>query len=168
PPVERDGNRSEHRTSRRGGSERCLACMGLSRPSGVHLQRRHRARRYQRRRLRRGHGSTQWFQSIRLARCFPRQRMSSVISMATLITKEKLSMAHFRLGSTAPQVLSSALLISALAMSGAASAELPQPHQKDGRIGYVLTERHWSVYETEGAKAECPQGMNARGSRDLF
>lgn len=32
----------------------------------------------------------------------------------------------------------------------------------------MLTERHWAVYETEGAREECPQGMNDRGSRALF
>lgn len=60
-----------------------------------------------------------------------------------------------------------ALLLTALAASNAATAQLPEPYQQDGRIGYVLTERHWAVYETE-ARTECPQGMNSRGSRDLF
>ena len=46
-------------------------------------------------------------------------------------------------------------------------SQLSEPFQKDGRIGYVLTERHWAIYETE-ASADCPQGMNSRGSRDLF
>jgi len=59
------------------------------------------------------------------------------------------------------------LFIITLAAAGAATAELPEPYQKGGRIGYVLTERHWAIHETE-AKTECPQGMNSRGSRDLF
>lgn len=62
------------------------------------------------------------------------------------------------------QLCALALSIAALA---AASAVTAQPQLKDGRIGYVLTERHWAIYETE-AKTECPQGMNSRGSRDLF
>lgn len=57
-----------------------------------------------------------------------------------------------------------ALLLTTLA---AASATTAQPYLQDGRIGYVLTERHWAIHETE-AREECPQGMNSRGSRDLF
>lgn len=38
---------------------------------------------------------------------------------------------------------------------------------KNGRIGYVLTNRYWSLYETEGAKIECPQGFND-GPREQF
>lgn len=37
----------------------------------------------------------------------------------------------------------------------------------DGRIGYVLTERHWAVYQTEDAKEECPEGFNI-GPREQF
>lgn len=77
-------------------------------------------------------------------------------------------MARFWDGTTAPQVLSSALLITTLAAAGVATAELPQPHHKDGRIGYVLTERHWELYETQGAKTECPQGMVSYGPREQF
>lgn len=36
-----------------------------------------------------------------------------------------------------------------------------------GRIGYVLTERHWAVYQTEDAKEECPQGFNI-GPREQY
>jgi len=35
------------------------------------------------------------------------------------------------------------------------------------RIGYVLTERHWSLYQTEDAKTECPQGFNI-GPREQY
>lgn len=76
-------------------------------------------------------------------------------------------MAHLWAGTKTPQVLSFALLGSVLAMAGTATAELPEPHHRDGRIGYVLTERHWAVYTTEQT-TECPQGINSRGSRDLF
>lgn len=38
---------------------------------------------------------------------------------------------------------------------------------KDRRIGYVLTHKYWSVYETPDAKAECPDGFND-GPREQF
>jgi len=46
---------------------------------------------------------------------------------------------------------------------GSALAAAPQ----DGRIGYVMTERRWAVYETEGGKTECPHGFNL-GPREQF
>jgi hypothetical protein len=55
---------------------------------------------------------------------------------------------------------------------GTASAQ-PAPLQegggalKDRRIGYVMTHKYWAVYETEGAKTECPQGFND-GPREQF
>ncbi len=60
-----------------------------------------------------------------------------------------------------------AVLFTTLTAAGATTAQLPEPYQQDGRIGYVLTERHWAIHETEAA-ADCPQGMNSRGSRDLM
>jgi hypothetical protein len=38
---------------------------------------------------------------------------------------------------------------------------------KGGTIGYVLTERHWAVYETPGGKVECPSGFND-GPREQY
>jgi hypothetical protein len=76
-------------------------------------------------------------------------------------------MAHFWAEAANQRLVSFTLFSTMLAVSGAAKAELPEPFHKDGRIGYVLTERHWAIFETEGA-SECPQGMNARGSRELF
>lgn len=38
---------------------------------------------------------------------------------------------------------------------------------RNGNIGYALTHKVWSVYETEGAKVECPQGFND-GPREQF
>lgn len=73
-------------------------------------------------------------------------------------------MSQNRTASKARQLPSLALIITTLAAASAATA---QPQLKDGRIGYVLTERHWAIHETE-ARTECPQGMNSRGSRDLF
>jgi hypothetical protein len=76
-------------------------------------------------------------------------------------------MSQIRTDIKACQLRTLALFFTTLAAASAATAELPEPYQKDGRIGYVLTERHWAIHETE-AMAECPQGMNSRGSRDLF
>ena len=36
-----------------------------------------------------------------------------------------------------------------------------------GRIGYVMTNLFWSVYQTDGAKEECPRGFND-GPREQF
>lgn len=38
---------------------------------------------------------------------------------------------------------------------------------RDGAMGLVLTEMFWSVYQTEGAKEECPRGFND-GPREQF
>jgi len=38
---------------------------------------------------------------------------------------------------------------------------------RNGTIGYVLTNRYWSIYETEGGKTECPNGFND-GPREQF
>lgn len=77
-------------------------------------------------------------------------------------------MGRFWAGTTASQVLPCALFISALMVTGVATAELAAPHHKEGRIGYVLTTRHWSVYEAEGIETQCPQGLNASGPREQF
>lgn len=37
----------------------------------------------------------------------------------------------------------------------------------DGRIGYVMTDLFWSVYQTPGGKTECPKGFND-GPREQF
>lgn len=37
----------------------------------------------------------------------------------------------------------------------------------DGRIGYVMTDLFWSVYQTEDASEECPRGFNG-GPREQF
>jgi len=76
-------------------------------------------------------------------------------------------MSQFRTDIKARHLRTLALSFTTLAAAGAATAQMPEPHQKEGRIGYVLTERHWAIHET-AARTECPQGMNSRGSRDLF
>jgi hypothetical protein len=51
----------------------------------------------------------------------------------------------------------------ALSMVSTALAEAP----KDGRIGYVLTERRWAVYSEDDVNSTCPNGFNG-GPRDQF
>lgn len=78
-------------------------------------------------------------------------------------------MAQIRVGATeqatsmTPQVLSGVIFLATLAVGGAAMAESPD----GGRIGYVLTERHWAVYQTEDSKTECPDGFNG-GPREQY
>ncbi len=38
----------------------------------------------------------------------------------------------------------------------------------DGSIGYVLTDLIWATYQTPDAKAECPEGLNHYGPRQVF
>jgi len=57
-----------------------------------------------------------------------------------------------------------ALTFTALTSGGSA---LAADALRDGRIGYVMTERRWAVYETPDGKAECPQGFNS-GPREQF
>jgi hypothetical protein len=54
-------------------------------------------------------------------------------------------------------------------LSTAAAAPVNEGGQvlKDRRIGYAMTHKYWAVYETEGAKTECPQGLND-GPREQF
>ena len=52
---------------------------------------------------------------------------------------------------------------SLLAAASVASAEAPP----DGRIGFVMTDLFWSVYQTEDASEECPRGFND-GPREQF
>jgi hypothetical protein len=54
--------------------------------------------------------------------------------------------------------------LAALTLSAATAAEGPV---RDGRIGYVMTDLFWSVYQTPGAKEECPRGFND-GPREQF
>ena len=54
--------------------------------------------------------------------------------------------------------------LAAASLTAAAAAESPV---RDGRIGYVMTDLFWSVYQTPGAKEECPRGFND-GPREQF
>jgi hypothetical protein len=37
-----------------------------------------------------------------------------------------------------------------------------------GRIAYVTTDMYWGVYQTPDGKAECPDGLNKYGPREVF
>ena len=55
-----------------------------------------------------------------------------------------------------------ALLAAAAVLPAQASAEIA-----NRTIGYVLTDKHWAMYQTPDAKAECPDGFND-GPREQF
>jgi len=55
------------------------------------------------------------------------------------------------------------LTFAALVAAGPAIADALQ----GGRIGYVMIERRWAVYETPDGKVECPRGFNL-GPREQF
>jgi len=61
----------------------------------------------------------------------------------------------------------------ALALAVAAGSATASPLReggsalRNGTIGYVVTHKFWSVYETDGGKVECPQGYND-GPREQF
>jgi len=54
--------------------------------------------------------------------------------------------------------------VSSLVLAGPAAAD---GALRDGRIGYVMTNLFWSVYQTDDAKEECPRGFND-GPREQF
>jgi hypothetical protein len=65
--------------------------------------------------------------------------------------------------------LCGALALAVLGVSQAAPPPLTEGGSAlhNGTLGYVLTDRRWAVYETEGGKTECPQGFN-EGNREEF
>lgn len=65
--------------------------------------------------------------------------------------------------------LAAAIALALLGAGSAAAAPLQEGGSalRNGTIGYVLTHKYWSVYETDGAKTECPQGFND-GPREQF
>ncbi|HEY4369663.1 MAG TPA: hypothetical protein VGN07_20685 [Steroidobacteraceae bacterium] len=71
------------------------------------------------------------------------------------MTQQRSKVSHLLLGAVA------------LATLVAGEAAIAADALRDGRIGYVMTERRWAVYETEGGKTECPHGFNL-GPREQF
>jgi len=57
--------------------------------------------------------------------------------------------------------------VACLSLLCAGSAWADEGPLRDGRIGYVMTNLFWSVYQTDDAKEECPQGFND-GPREQF
>jgi len=53
------------------------------------------------------------------------------------------------------------------AAAGAATLQEGGSPLRNGTIAYVLTDRYWSVYETEKGATECPKGFND-GPREQF
>jgi len=52
-------------------------------------------------------------------------------------------------------------------MAHADDAGIPPIAPVDGRIGYVMTDLFWAVYQTDDASEECPNGFNS-GPREQF
>jgi hypothetical protein len=77
-------------------------------------------------------------------------------------------MKHEGAGTKPRQPKVSHLLLGALAFATLAAGDpATAAALRDGRIGYVMTERRWAVYETENGKTECPHGFNL-GPREQF
>ena len=58
------------------------------------------------------------------------------------------------------------MAVAAVSVLGASSAMAAGPDAPPGgTLGLALTYMHWSIYQTAGAKTECPTGMNG-GSRE--
>jgi hypothetical protein len=61
-----------------------------------------------------------------------------------------------------------AAAVAAVTCGGAAVADSPAPITvRDGKIGYVLTDLYWAIYQTPDAKTECPKGFND-GPREQY
>jgi hypothetical protein len=78
-------------------------------------------------------------------------------------------MKHEQPGTTQRRSQVSHVLLGALTVATLAAAQPASAADavRDGRIGYVMTERRWAVYETENGKTECPHGFNL-GPREQF
>lgn len=70
---------------------------------------------------------------------------------------------------TVSRAFTAAIALSACVVGGAAVAndEASSAVLRDGRIGYVLTNKYWAVYQTPDGKTECPAGFND-GPREQF
>jgi hypothetical protein len=63
-------------------------------------------------------------------------------------------------------IVAVAWMVATATVSAAAAADSPgAPGPKS--FGYVMTDEHWALYETPGAKQECPKGFNL-GPREQF
>ncbi len=67
----------------------------------------------------------------------------------------------------APAALAAATILATCGANAAAAEDSDSLELKNRSIGYVLTMRHWAIYQTPEAKEECPQGFND-GPREQF
>lgn len=60
-------------------------------------------------------------------------------------------------------------VLASAALLGFVTATAAEESAPPGRtIGYAITDVKWSIHETEGAKDECPQGLNTVGPREQY
>lgn len=65
--------------------------------------------------------------------------------------------------------ISSGAMLASLALGGFVPAAAAADFAPPGRsIAYAMTDLRFGIYETEGAKEECPQGLNDIGPREVF
>jgi hypothetical protein len=64
------------------------------------------------------------------------------------------------------RVLVAAAAFPAMMVVGAARADSTAPPGRT--IAYVATHFHWAIYQTPGAKTECPNGLVSMGPREQF
>lgn len=60
------------------------------------------------------------------------------------------------------QIAAASLLVAGALVAPAGAQPL-----SGGKIGYVITERHWAIYQSEDGREECPQGFNS-GPREQY
>ncbi|MCY4265447.1 MAG: hypothetical protein OXE78_11395 [Gammaproteobacteria bacterium] len=65
------------------------------------------------------------------------------------------------------KAIAAVLVFSLFLMALPVSADEVDGMVKDGKIGFVMTDLFWSVYQTEKAAEECPRGFND-GPREQF
>lgn len=58
-------------------------------------------------------------------------------------------------------------IVAAFAAASAFAGDGAPATLRDGKIGYVMTDLYWSIYQTPGATEECPKGFNG-GPREQF
>jgi hypothetical protein len=54
------------------------------------------------------------------------------------------------------------------AVSGKAGADEMPVSMREHKIGYVTTDLHWALYQTQNVNADCPEGLNGNGPRETF
>ncbi|MCA0201127.1 MAG: hypothetical protein LCH56_09840 [Proteobacteria bacterium] len=65
-------------------------------------------------------------------------------------------------------ICTAAMFVAGLGASGAMADDTLQGPVRNRTISYATVTMHWSVYQTADAKAECPDGLNDYGPREVF